>query len=425
MIGQSLTPDHALSRAWSAPLGQSQRLLGSARSNPSFFYWVYVLLIITNIASPKAGIEVYGFPLTFGYILLVAVAPIGVIGLFRRPTLSPAAVGNFIAYLAVGFIGVYKTILYGAAESSVVLNLALFIALPAIMLIALSAHLEYLTEKQIGTVLRWSMRFVIVWGLMNFVMFILFKHIIEIRYITINAGELSSVFNKNNRRGSLMKLISTYNNGNIFGACMIMLAPVYMYFEKSRVWVIAFLISVVLSLSRSTWFGLLMVGVFMVLSGQVRLSRIWFWVAASASLALAIFMMATLGWSSNSLFDTDLGGRIEQWSDLTLSPFGENTFRIAEILYAGLLRSFGVIGFLIALVAFLYPIGYALGRAAQLSNLRRAAAAGCAGYLLVSFFDAAFIYPPTIVIYLFVSTLVYRRGFRLPSGDPLRAAPAR
>jgi len=165
--------------------------------------------------------------------------------------------------------------------------------------------------------------------------------------------------------------------------------------------------------------------VFMVLSGQVRLSRIWFWVAASASLALAIFMMATLGWSSNSLFDTDLGGRIEQWSDLTLSPFGENTFRIAEILYAGLLRSFGVIGFLIALVAFLYPIGYALGRAAQLSNLRRAAAAGCAGYLLVSFFDAAFIYPPTIVIYLFVSTLVYRRGFRLPSGDPLRAAPAR
>ncbi|AOH84064.1 hypothetical protein AWL63_08870 [Sphingomonas panacis] len=424
MIGQSLTPDHALSRAWSAPLSQSQRLLASARSNPSVFYWLYVLLIITNIASPKAGVEVYGFPLTFGYMLLAAIAPVGLIGLARRPTLSPAAIGNFVAYLAVGFIGVYKTVLYGSAESSVVLNLALFIALPAIMLIALCAHLEYLTEKQIGTVLRWSMRFVIVWGLMNFVMFLLIKHIIEIRYITINAGELSSVFNKNNRRGALMKLFSTYNNGNIFGACMIMLAPVYIYFEKSRAWVIAFLISVVLSLSRSTWFGLIMVGMFMTVSGQVKLSRISFWIAALASLTLAIVMMATLGWSSNSLLDTNLGGRTEQWTTLTLSPFGENTFRIAEILYAGLLRSFGVIGFLIALVALLYPVGYALTRASRLSNLRRAAAAGCAGYLLVSFFDAAFIYPPTIVIYLFVSTLVYRRGFRLPSGDPLRAAQA-
>lgn len=424
MIGQSLTPDHALSRAWSAPLAQSQRALASASSNPSFFYWVYVLLIITNIASPKAGIEVFGFPLTFGYMLLAAVAPIGVVGLFRRATLSPAAIGNFVAYLAVGFIGIYKTILFGTAWSTVVLNLAQFIVLPAIMLIALSAHLEYLTEKQIGTVLRWSIRFVILWGLMNFVMFILFKHIIEIRYITINAGELSSVLNKNNRRGALMKLISTYNNGNVFGACMIVLAPVYIHFEKSRAWVAAFLISVVLSLSRSTWFGLIMVGVFMVASGQVRLSRLSFWIAALAAFALAIVMMVTLGWSGGSLLDTNLGGRTEQWTNLTLSPFGENTFRIAEILYAGLLRSFGVIGFLIALVALLYPIGYALGRVGQLSNLRRAAAVGCAGYLLVSFFDAAFIYPPTFVVYLFVSTLVYRRGFRLPSGDPLRGVPA-
>ncbi|MDF0489900.1 hypothetical protein PX554_17330 [Sphingomonas sp. H39-1-10] len=425
MIGQSLTTDHALPRAWPAPLARGQRLLASAGSRPSFFYWVYVLLIITNIASPKAGIEVYGYPLTFGYMLLAVVAPIGLIGLARRPTLSAAAIGNFVAYLAVGFIGIYKTILYGAAQSSVVLAVALFIALPAIMLIALCAHLEYLTEKQIGTVLRWSMRFVIVWGLLNFVMFILFKHIIEIRYITINAGELSSVFNKNNRRGALMKLISTYNNGNIFGACMVMLAPVYIYFEKSRAWVIAFLLSVVLSLSRSTWFGLIMVGMFMAMSGQVRLSRFSFWIAAFASLALALYMMVTLGWSSDSLFDTDLGGRIEQWTTLTLSPFGESTFRIAEILYAGLLRSFGVIGFLIALVALVYPVGYALGQASRLSTLRRAAAAGCAGYLLVSFFDAAFIYPPTIVIYLFVSSLVYRRGFRLPSGEPLRGVPAR
>jgi len=52
------------------------------------FYWLYALLLITNIAAPKAGIEVYGIPLTFGYMLLAAIAPIGLIGLARRPTLS-------------------------------------------------------------------------------------------------------------------------------------------------------------------------------------------------------------------------------------------------------------------------------------------------------------------------------------------------
>jgi hypothetical protein len=302
----------------------------------------------------------------------------------------------------------------------VVLSLAQFIALPGIMLIALCANLEYLTEQQIGGVLKWCMRFVIVWGLMNFVLYILIKHIIEIRYITINAGEVSSVFNKNNRRGALMKLISTYNNGNIFGACMIMLAPIYIYFERSRAWVVAFLTAVVLSLSRTTWFGLAAVGGLMVLTGQIRLSRGYFWIAAAASVVLAVAMVAALGWSSDKVLDTNLGGRLDQWTDLTLSPFGDNTFRIAEILYAGLLRSFGVIGALIALVALVYPVGYALGHAGKLSVLRRAAAVGCAGYLLAAFFDAAFIYPPTIVIYLFASALVYRRGYRLPSGDPLR-----
>jgi len=425
MLGQSLSPRQVPSRPWAAPFAQ-RRPRAATGTSASAIYWAYVILIITNVASPKAGIEVSGLPVTFGYMLLGVAAPLGLIALIRRPTLQAAAIGNFIAYLLVGLIALYKTFLFGAAASSVILSLALFIALPMIMLIALCSHLEYLTERQIGGILKWSMRLVIVWGLMNFTLYVLFKHIIEIKYITINAGEVSSVFNKNNRRGSLMKLISTYNNGNIFGVCMIMLAPLYIYFERSRLWVVAFLIAIVLSLSRTTWFGLIAVGGMMVLTGQIRLSRGYFWIAVVCSVALAIGMMATLGWSSNSILDTNLGGRLDQWTDLTLSPFGEDTFRIAEILYAGLIRSFGVIGALFALVALLYPIGYALSRARQLSVLRRAAAVGCAGYLLAAFFDAAFIYPPTIAIYLFASALVYRRGYRLPSGDPLsRMVPAR
>lgn len=424
MLGHSLTPHQAADRGWPAPFAFGRERGAPAAAHASALYWAYVVLVIFNIGSPKAGIEVYGFPLTFGYILLAAAAPIGLIALISRPTLQAAAIGNFIAYLVVGLITIYKTLVFGAPISAVLIGLALFIALPMIMLIGLCAHLEYLSERQIGGILKWCMRFVIAWGIMNFVLYMLFQHIVEIKYVTINAGEVSSVFNKNNRRGSLMKLISTYNNGNIFGVCMIMLAPVYIYFEKSRAWVVAFLAAIVLSLSRTTWFGLIAVGGLMVITGQIRVARGYFWIAVAASIALAVVMAAAIGWSSNSILDTNLGGRLSQWTGLTISPFGDNAFFIAEILYAGLLRSFGVIGALIALVAFLYPIGYALSRGGQLSMLRRAAAVGCAGYLLAAFFDAALIYPPVIAIYLFMSALVYRRGFRLPSGNPLPRAAA-
>jgi hypothetical protein len=427
MPGHSLSPHQAPPRPWAAPFAGAQRRGDVAATGASAIYWAYVVLIIFNVGSPKAGIEVGGLPLTFGYILLAAAAPLGVIGLVRRPTLQAAAIGNFIAYLLVGLIAIYKTLVFGAQLQAVLVGLALFIALPAIMLIGLCAHLEYLSERQIGGILKWCMRFVIAWGIMNFVLFALFHWIVEIKYVTINAGEVSSVFNKNNRRGSLMKLISTYNNGNIFGVCMIMLAPVYIYFEKSRAWVVAFIGAIVLSLSRTTWFGLIAVGGLMVLTGQIRLSRGYFWIALVSAVALAIVMMVSIGWSPDAVLDTNLGGRLNQWKDLTISPFGGSTFLIAEILYAGLLNSFGVVGALVALVAFLYPVGYAIGRAGQLSVLRRAAAVGCAGYLLAAFFDAAIVYPPVIAIYLFMSALVYRRGFRLPSGDPMTATtgPAR
>jgi len=431
MTSQTAPANPAQQAAWAVLPGSRFAPAAAPIARVSAIYWVYALLLIFNIASPKAGISFFGIPLTFGYMLLGIFAPVALVGLVRRPTLSPAAAANFLlGYLIAGLLVLYDTFLFSAVWTSVITYLAIFILLPMIVLVAMSSHLEYLSEKDIGTILKWCLRFVIVWGIMNFVLYALFKHIVEIKYITINAGEVSSVFDKNNRRGSLMKLISTYNNGNVFGASMIMLAPLYIYFEKSRIWITAFLVAVVLSLSRTAWFGLLAIGFLMVATGFIRLSRVYFWLALASAVCLGVLMMALLGWDSSKLFDTNLGGRFEQWNDIQLSLFGQNSIRVAEILYAGLLRSFGVIGFLIVMVAMLFPIVYAGVNLRRLSRLRLAAAIGCVAYLLIAFFDAAFIYPPVIVIYLFMSAMVYRRGYRLPSSTPLShqmakaAAPA-
>lgn len=420
MTIQSAAANHALPGAWAVLPGSRHAPVAEPIRRISSVYWVFALLLIFNIASPKAGILFFGIPLTFGYMLLGIFAPVALIGLVRRPTLSPAAAANFfLGYLLAGLIVLYDTVFFSSAWTSVVTYLTIFIILPMIILVAMSSHLEYVSEKDIGTVLKWCVRFVIVWGIMNFVLYALFKHIIEIKYVTVNAGELSSVFDKNNRRGSLMKLISTYNNGNVFGASMIMLAPLYIYFEKSRFWITALLIAVVLSLSRTAWFGLLAIGFLMVATGFIRLSRIYFWISLIGAAGAGVVMMAVLGWDSSKLLDTNLGGRFEQWSDIEISPLGQGSIRVAEILYAGLLRSFGVIGSLVVMVALLFPVVYAALNRQRLSRLRMAAAIGCGGYLLIAFFDAAFIYPPVIVIYLFASAMIYRRGYRLPSSTPL------
>jgi len=57
----------------------------------------------------------------------------------------------------------------------------------------------------------------------------IFKTDIEIPYFTINAADVGEVADKYNQRGNIMKLISTYNNGNIFGVCTLMFFPLFYY----------------------------------------------------------------------------------------------------------------------------------------------------------------------------------------------------
>ena len=57
--------------------------------------------------------------------------------------------------------------------------------------------------------------------------------------LTVNAGDLGELdSSKFNQRGSVSKLISTYNNGNIFGVCTLMLFPIFYEYTKSKIKII-------------------------------------------------------------------------------------------------------------------------------------------------------------------------------------------
>src|SRR5690606_37942603 len=198
----------------------------------------FSILVIMNVALPKAGITVGGTPITFGYMLMILIPPLALLGLVRRPRISPAAGFHFLAFfLPLGLLALYK--LMGADSS--VLSLAicgmLFLVIPFVVLVLFSSYLEQLTERQIGRVLKWCISFVIVWGIFNFLLYAVSKQFLEIPYLTVNAGDVGEIYGKNNRRGELMKLVSTYSNGNVLGTCLVMLLPLYLYFTKSRLWV--------------------------------------------------------------------------------------------------------------------------------------------------------------------------------------------
>lgn len=399
----------------------------TAKPRNGVIFITMAVLLVFNIALAKAGFTAGGTPVTFGYILLGAAAPFALIGLVRRSVLSPSAfVHLLIGYLPIGLLALYKIQTYTASPVALLVMGTVFLLLPAIILGILSPYLEDLTEAQILSVLKWCVRFAVAWGLLNFTLYFLTKQFIAIPYLTMNAADAAEVFSKNNRRGPLMKLVSTYNNGNIFGVCMIMLGPLYIYAENKKSWVAAFIVAIMLTLSRSAWAGLLLMGAMMVVVGQLKINRGPLWIAILVVAALLMTIMPLLGWTSDNLFDANLGGRLHQISDLQWTWWGAQRIQISEILYAGLLQSFGVAGGLLALLALGMGALYGFSNFQRLSMLRKAALAGLLCYLGIAASDAAFIFPPTMATFLFLNAMVYRRGYRgaIP-GRPNPATAAR
>lgn len=388
-------------------------------------YPFYVILVIFLVALPKGGIAVGDMPVTFGYLLLGLLAPPAVLVALRRGGPPPAALANFFfGFVPVAAMAMLKLLGAGSMSSSLIYAVILFI-LPALFLLVYSPVLEMLSEEQIGTPLKWALRFVAVWGLMNFLIFAFTKTLVEIPYLTVNPLNAGEIYAKNNSRGMLMKLVSTYNNGNVFGVCVLMLLPIYRHFEKSRLWLGLLVLAIVLSLSRTVWAGLVVAMIGMIWSGQLKLTRPAAWISLGGVVLLVIALLPLMGWTTERVVDTEMGGRMLQWDQIELSFLGQPQVRISEVLYAGLLQSFGLLGTLLAVIAFAFPLVYGVINADMLSPLRRAAVVSVACYLLMAMSDAAFIYPPTIAILLAVSTLVYRRGLRGEAPAAPAIAPRR
>jgi hypothetical protein len=226
-------------------------------------------------------------------------------------------------------------------------------------------------------------------------------------------------------RGGIFKLISTYNNGNVYGVATLILVPLYDRVETSKTLKLLLRLALLLTLSRTVWAGILL---------ERLLSLAWLlliWIRQFPNIKSKVFRRSAtnvvlLGgivagivvvtaysartaanFTKNFLTDTSLGGRagsgtalsadaLTHFDLITMQPF--DGFR--EMVFLSALTSWGLVGFLAMILSFLAPAVLALQDRNILKNpVRRAALKGMLLYFLVAWVDGAIAFIPVMAFY--------------------------
>jgi hypothetical protein len=241
----------------------------------------------------------------------------------------------------------------------------------------------------------------------------IYGHFLEIPYITVNADDLGELArSKFNQRGSIAKLISTYNNGNIFGVCTLMLFPVFYKRTTSKIKIFIVVLALLLTLSRTVWIGLLFFFLILYRNKLYQLAKIYLAGAILLFVIGSVLMTRYFQYGSleGFILDSNLGGRILQIrkvNDITL--FGNGSYTIIdEIVYLSIFRQFGLVGLFLFCVSFFAPVYIFL----QTKNNNQVYLLGILTYLFVCLSDGCMLLIPTLVFFYFICTMAFIRQNR-------------
>lgn len=395
------------------------------------------LLIVFLVLLPKGGSRLGGLPLTWGYLLLMGVTPFA---LAMRLLLMPLRVPGRV--LIVTFLltpmqalFVYAGHYYGVSNPPFAFStfVGLF-ALPWIFLLVFGPFYPMLDGRRLAHWFCVCVFLAAAWGIFLFFLHPVTGHFVEIPYLTVNAsdfGELETT--KNIVRGRFYKLISTYNNGNLYGVATLLLLPLYLQMESSRLRRLVVRIALMLTLSRTVWAGVILNELFslgLALLGQAKTFPVLYlgaarrrFIAVIATLGLIVIALGFTGIQSGLLlrflFDPTGGNRIAQvqvLTDTTLLP-SHALYGFGEVLYASAAQYWGWAGLFAFTLIMVSPLIMLLWDPGALqSPLRRAALKGLVIYIVMAGVDGALDFIPVMAFYWFVYA-VFLYGW--PGGQTL------
>ncbi len=382
-----------------------------------------ILLCIFNVLVPKGGLQGGGVPLTWGYMLIALFTLFALPGAILTSATQPVSTWSIFA----ASIPFQATLLYATAMYKITLpgyavsQATSFGLLPIVFLLCFGRYWSICDQKLVYRTLAACIFGAAVYGIFLFFWRIKMGYFIEIPYVTVNASDIGLTGTiKENGRGSIYKLISSYANGNIYGVTTLMLLPLYDEIEKPRRWrSILVRLALALTLSRTVWLCLILSQIIKpVVEALQRFPKLTF----SWRLLFQMFLVVPVSglvvvalWAMNAdlsfLFDPTLGGRapqLEALRDLSFLPT-QAPGGISEIVYLGILSDFGVLGLLTFMLMLFSPLIFAIVRPHVWRNkYARAALAGQLIYAAAAGMDGAINYIPVMAVWWFLTMIIIR-----------------
>ena len=377
-----------------------------------FYLGVFLLILI-----PKGGFKISGVPVTWGYLYLGILFLIILKNIFINNQKHIIPIKLLICYLASLFFFIFfifHLFIFGyeGKRGDLIAYLINFGFLPFLFLIILPPYFYQLPLNFITKLICKAVFITSLYGVILFIIKNTFKIDIEIPYFTINAGDIGAITDKYNQRGSLMKLISTYNNGNIFGVCILMFFPLFYFNTKEKYKIAIVIFALTLTLSRTVWLGMGFFFFIVYRKKILSLLKSLLLVLISISILSFFFFSSKFQYGSLSGFvlDSHLGGRIVQIrKSLGFSFFGTTPFRnVIEVVYLSIYRQLGFIGLIVYCIAFFTPIFIYL----YTKYNNKEFIYGVIVYNFICLSDGASLYIPTLAFFNFIIAMTFIKNKR-------------
>lgn len=392
--------------------------------------WMGRIFILLLLVFPKGGVQVSDLPVTWSYIW------IGLSSLFFLPTFVYRFLSDkiglkiytFVFLLGLFFLWSTGCVLLNGFATSIGYLVSFVISaiiLPVYFLVWLPRPASPLFYRTFVNDFRHALLFVCVVGLGLFVYKLATGSYAGIPYLTYTSGDISVLDEKMNSRGNgISKLFSTYNNGNLYGISMLILLPLFEAVENNLFKKMLLKASIILTLSRTAWAGLIFYETVRFLFFQrITLKRLLFFISGLVTCAAGIWAAAQyMEWDFDTIFDRALGGRTTYLGEISLLP-NIPFIGIGEITYVYILYDFGVAG-LILFLAFYFAPSVFLGKVrTRLGKLRNRALFGIVMYWFLSCSDGAFLYVPVPAIYWFLNWVLFNPRFDLEKYETVEPKP--
>ena len=379
-----------------------------------------LLVVAFLLIFPKGGIKIAQIPITWGYLLLGALSfAMLARNLYARALPHLPSPRRFIFTVALPFQILALVIIATNGYDSVGYTLAFVVGLvflPLAFNVLLAPQIDRLDLDFLFVLVRHGIFLLAAYGILLFAYKQTTGHFIEIPFITVNYGDLGHLEEKFIDRGGIFKLISTYNNGNIFGVSMLLLLPLYHWLEQSAVKRNVVKFALVLTLSRTVWIGLILyeiLDLFLIRKVSARSLRhtavSLVILAAEITFAVWLIHIYQSGSAISFIADPNLGGRAAHFTLLRFDLWPPHPVAFpSDIVYLSVNYAFGTIGLALFVAAMASPLWLLWRNKVPLgpTSYKRSLALGLTLYLIVSGSDGAILLIPVMAFYWFVVALL-------------------